>query len=344
MPNYPPCLITCLRRHLSIILRWPFAAKQITQPSHETRAMDENEELMKKVTALVDLVDAPEPNYEGEVGKEELLDKPDVDIRLFPSRGSPVAGELWSMSGVIHNRSTKPVWIVDAQTVYTLAPEMWGLKSRRGSIGAFFPTIKERKQDEVVRIDPGASYSVIWKISPPGAEDRKKNPFEEDREMNLFEEVSAILRNYMFFRPNNFVTSSTVHVWTTPPKFENGKVTNIGSSYPITTIKEVTLDASPWVIIAGAAIGGLFMFVLQLLFGRIPSPADVSDFLKLIFTGLISAVLLSSISTVLLSRLASFDFVINIKIKDVWGAIASGFVIQWAGYTWLASVLSSIAK
>ena len=247
--------------------------------------MDENDELMKKVAALVD---APEPNYKGEVGSDALLDKPDVDIRLFPSRESPVAGELWSMSGEIHNRSTKPVWIVDAQTVYTPAPEMWGLKSQRGSIGAFFPTIKNRSQDEVVRIDPGASYSVIWKISPLDAKDREKN---------LFGEVSAILRNYVFFRPNNFVTSSTVHVWTTPPEFENGKVTNIGSSYPVSTIKEVTLDASPWVIIAGAAIGALFMFVLQLLFGRIPSPADWSDFLKLIFTGPISAVLLSSIST-----------------------------------------------
>lgn len=127
-----------------------------------------------------------------------------------------------------------------------------------------------------------------------------------------------------FFRPNNFVTSSTVHVWTTPPEFENGKVTNIGSSYPVGAIKEVTLDASPWVIIAGVAIGVLFMFVLQLLFGRIPSPADWVDFLKLIFTGPISVLLLSGISKVLLSRLEYLDFLIGFKVKGVWGLLHRG--------------------
>lgn len=287
------------------------------------------------MTALRALSNAPSPNYAGEVGAVTTLEKPDVDIKLFTSRESPVAGELWSMSGEIHNRSTKPIWIIDKHTVYTPTPEMWGLKSRRGSIGAFFPTIQERIPDEVVRIDPGASYSVIWKISPLDAKDREKN---------LFGEILAILRNYAFFRPNTFVTSSTVHIWTTPPEFKDGNVTNLGSSCPISTIKEVPLDASPWVIIVGAAVGALFMFVLQLLFGKIPAPVDWIDFLKLIVIGPVSAILLSSISAVLLSRLASLDFVINIKIKDVWGAIASGFVIQWAGYTWLASVLSSIAK
>jgi len=294
--------------------------------------MDENN---TQVNNDQELTNASTTNYKGIVGEESNIEKPDIDIKLFTSRESPVAGELWSMSGNIHNRSTKPFWIVNVHTVYTPAPEMWGLKSRRGSIGAFFPTIIDRIHHEVVRIDPGASYSVIWKITPLD---------EKDLTMGLFREISAILRNYAFFRPNNFITSATVHIWTIPPEFDNDKVINLGSSYPVSTIKEVNLDASPWVIIVGAAIGALFMYILQIIFGNSPLPSDYLGYLKLLFVGPFSAILLSSISTVLLSRLASLDFVVSIKIKDIWGAIASGFVIQYAGYPWLESVLSSVAK
>lgn len=55
--------------------------------------------------------------------------------------------------------------------------------------------------------------------------------------------------------------------------------------------------------------------------------------------GLASAILLASIATVLLSRLSTADFLIVVKVKDFWGAIATGFVIQWFGYRYLVRLL-----
>ena len=94
-----------------------------------------------------------------EVGPPTLLPRPEVDVVLTPSRDRPIAGELWSVAGEIYNRSTTTVWIVDGKTHLTLAPEMWGQTSQRGSIAGFFPTIRQRDTDEVVRIDPDGNMS-----------------------------------------------------------------------------------------------------------------------------------------------------------------------------------------
>ena len=49
--------------------------------------------------------------------------------------------------------------------------------------------------------------------------------------------------------------------------------------------------------------------------------------------GLGTAILLSTMVTILLARLSESQFLISVTVNDLWGAIASGFLITAAGPT-----------
>lgn len=305
------------------------------------QSIDEEQEIPEELAGLLSTLSGikkPEDvDFESEMGGDSPLEEPDVDIALKPSRDIPVAGELWSISGIISNRSTKPVWIVDKSTDISLSPEMYGQSSRTGSIGAFFPTTESRPFAEVVRIDPGASYSVIWKIDPVSS---KGSPGSAQP---IYKRILNAVRNYSFFNPGEFVVSANVHIWQVKPKFsKDGNVSNFGDSYVKNVTTQIQMESSPWVLISGAAIGGVLCFILQMLFGAIQMGDSYFSLIKGVMVGLASAVILSGVVTVLLSRLATTDFLIVVKIKDIWGAIATGFVVQWFGFPILERILSSI--
>jgi hypothetical protein len=56
--------------------------------------------------------------------------------------------------------------------------------------------------------------------------------------------------------------------------------------------------------------------------------------------GILGAALLSIIVTILLARLSETQFLIRITVADFWGAVAIGFVANYAG----AEVLNKIIK
>jgi hypothetical protein len=280
---------------------------------------------------------------EAEVGPVDPFVRPDVEVELTPSRQLPIAGELWSMLGTIRNRSNKPIWIVDAKTVLTLAPEMWGQTSRRGSMGAFFPTVRSRPTDEIVRIDPQCEYAVVWKVDTYERSENKRFGIFE-----VFARIASAIKDFAFFNPGRFTVSATVHVWPVPPTVaENGTIDNPGESLPITVTSEVDMEASPWVLILGAIIGGTLSFILQLLATYagtdLGGAGGVSLGLLAVGIGFLVAVLLPAITTILLSRLATTDFLLVVKVKDIWGAIATGFIIQWFGYSGLLRLLETVS-
>jgi hypothetical protein len=273
--------------------------------------------------------DKPSPAViDAAIGDTAVIPHPDVDVTLHPSRDIPIAGELWSIAGEVHNRSEVPIWIVDSTTAISLAPEMYGSSKRTGSVGAFFPTIPSRPTSEIVRVDPGANYAVIWKLDPLSEKESSPKP------RTAFRRVINSIRDYAFFNPGKFRVSATVHVWQTKPQVgESGIVTNTGASFPITVSKEIIMEASPWVLILGAACGAFLCFVLQLLTGRVLLGNSLGSVLKGTAVGLSTALILSGVVTVLISRLATTDFIVVVKVKDLWGAIATGFAIQWFGYS-----------
>jgi hypothetical protein len=268
---------------------------------------------------------------ETEIGQTDPITKPEVDLELTPSREIPIAGELWSIIGTMRNRSSQTIWIVDDKTWLMLAPEMWGLGTTRGrSQLAFFPTVRARPTSEIVRIDPNCEYSILWTL----------DPFDSEVKAGLLEiprRIFGAIRAFAFFNPGRFTIAAVAHIWTSPPMIgDEGTIINTGASVVINTSRQLEMEASPWVVITGAVIGSALSHTLQILTGAPPTRA-------LAAVGYITAPLLSAIVTILLSRLAATDFLISIKVKDIWGAIAIGFITQWIGTGVLNRILSGVS-
>ncbi len=270
------------------------------------------------------------------VGDVSVIPRPDLDLTLHPSREAPMAGELWSIAGEIHNRSQVPIWIVDQTTCVTLAPEMYGSSRRTRSMSAFFPTTRGGQGAEVVRIDPGASYAVVWELDPLETKG-------ENRRRSSLRRTLTTIRDFAFFKPGRFRVSSTVHVWQQKPELDaDGAVSNTGASYPITVSTDLAMDTSPWVLIAGSAFGSILALVLQLLNGQIRLGGPGTQAFRDGWVELGTALILTCVGTVLVSRLATTDFIVVVKIRDVWGAIATGFAIQSFAYPGLQRLLERL--
>lgn len=274
-------------------------------------------------------------NHAGEVGSIDPIKKPEIEIKLNPSRDVVVSGEMWAIEGVLTNRGDTPIWLVDSHTTLTLAPELLGNGARVGSIGAFFPTIRSRPSHEVVRIDPGATYSVIWKIDP-------SRNMESSEIKGATSNAVNTLKSFAFVPPSEYRITACIHIWTTLPEFDdNGNVDNLGASFTQSLNRTVKLDPSPIILVFGSAIGGILCFLLQILSGLVPLNEGLSGSASQIVVGLLTAILLTSVVTTLLSRLSNSDFIINIKVKDLWGAIATGIIVQWLGYKALIDIIST---
>lgn len=63
-------------------------------------------------------------------------------------------------------------------------------------------------------------------------------------------------------------------------------------------------------------------------------------FLQFLLKGILPAVLLTGVGTILLSRLSTTNFLLAVKITDIWGAIVVGFMLQWGGYTLLNRIMT----
>jgi hypothetical protein len=280
-----------------------------------------------------------------QIGEDVPLEAIEVDVELRPSRSKVVAGELWSVVGEVENRSKQTIWIVNRFSMLTLPPELWGQLSLAGSMAAFFPTVFSRPNtDEIIRIEPGKSYFINWKLDTRMGQQREPENLI-DRVLDIVHRVGNAWTEHLFFVPGEYIVSANVHVWPTPPRLEGGKVVNPGESITQSTSIEVSVEASQWVLIFGAIVGGMLAFLLQLLHGvrgvfdgRFVSHGRSRRFVT-VLVGLGSALLLTSIVTILLSRLSSADFLINVEVRDVWGALATGFVIQWWGFAYIAKVL-----
>jgi len=299
-----------------------------TQSENLIGALPEVQEALQKSKETVEVL---EKLIRGEIGSEKPLSKPDVEMLLYPTRNSIVAGEQWSLISEIRNRSDSPIWIVDVFTWVLPPPELLGYGTR-GSSPAFFPTVRSRESDEVIRIEAHSAYTVLFLLGPR---------FNTSWRANL-ESIGLALRDYLFFYPGTFTISATTHIWPIPPVSEQGKIINAGDSFTISCQCNITAEASPWVLILASSIGGLLSFSLQVLSGAIPLGSTSLLAFKTVLVGASTTVLLCGVVTILLSRLSQVDFIISLKIRDFWGAIASGFAIQWIGKQIIDNLLSGL--
>lgn len=110
---------------------------------------------------------------------------------------------------------------------------------------------------------------------------------------------------------------------------------SLGEHKTETTNVTVIVTAAEWVVLFGGMLGGAFAFVL------IPSsrlyPGST-------WKGLFSAIMLSAIATILLSRLSETQFVIRVSVNDFWGAVAIGFIVGSMGRAVLEKFLQFVGK
>lgn len=293
--------------------------------------------------------DSTDSDESDQIGTSEPLASNLVTFKFVTPSTSVTAGEIWSLLGLITNQSDFPVWIVDKYTTLMLPPTLYGSNSRVGSMGAYFPTIDSRirRAHDIVRLDPGDSYSVLWSIDPISFSTGLKRD-EDDSDASgilskmvisvssLFARVFNAWSEYLFFVPGDYTVSATMHVWSTPPVRPSQHVLNVGSSSTLTDHLTIAVGPSPWVLIFGACIGGTLAFALQTLSrlrdGNIPG---LGGLLRAAVLGFSTAILLTSVVTILLSRMSATDFIISVDVQDIWGAVTTGFVVQWLGFGYL---------
>ena len=305
----------------------------------------------------------------------------EVEVTLVPSRDNLTAGDLWSVSGEIHNRSKdRPIWIVDRKTMLTFSPEVYGAASDRVAFYAYFPFVDydfELGYEHAVRIDPDSKYAVIWRM-PNAFERGAGNAWLRDwlgpnliGLLNMFLDPLRAVVNYLYFYPGTFRATATLHVWYENPPLspQTGPKpltpndaapapADTTNAFLVTASREIRIEASPWVLIIGAAVGGLLCRSLQLLLGELPAyrrdEAASGEprrrrrafwgWLRWSVNGVGAAALLPAVATVLLSRLSASDFPLAVSVRDVWGAIATGFVVQWLGVSWLKRLIGGEEK
>lgn len=281
----------------------------------------------------------------------------DVIITIEPSRNQPTVGSSFSLSAVIKNNLSKSITLTGRRTTLFLPPEITPGESPIAWY-AFFPTetnAAEYDYSSQLPIAPGDSYTIAWTMSKQAAARPAERPNQEGSPTptptpparSAFFNTPAFLRGvgdtisaqleYMFFSPGDYKASVDI------------RYVIDGESPPIihtaTQAATVHVAAPEFVILFGAAIGGLLSYIISIVFRSENSDATKTGptFLK-ILTGATGSILLGAIVTILLSRLSETQFLIKVTINDFWGAVAIGFVANLSGIKVLENILSKNKK
>ena len=203
---------------------------------------------------------------------------------------------------------------------------------------AFFPTIRNRESAGIIRIEPDSKYTVEWDINSLRIYGQETKSSLDIMRGSFSQRTQVLVNEFLFFYPAHYIIVSNVHIWPSPPKFA-GDFVDLGESFSVTASGKVYVDSSPFVIVLGAIIGGLISFLIKFFVSLQRSLFGIMYFIKLFFFDSLMAILLCSVGTILLSRLSSTESLINIVVKDFWGALTIGFIIHWFGLKYLSKII-----
>ncbi len=238
------------------------------------------------------------------------LESSQVEIALESTQAKPTAGGRFGVLGTITNRMDGPVWIVNELTTLLPPPEIWG-GGRVSSMGAFFPSVPAVPTGELVRIDPGGSYVVMWFVAPADTTSRVR------------------WVDFLQFRPGEYRFTALVHTWTRPPELAAGRVVNLSDSEIARGEARIEIDLPIIILLIGAVTGGLVAFLIRLVAMFKAGQRPNMSWWAFVGVGGVGAILAAAIGTVLLSRWGQLDSFISVSINDLWGAMASGFLLEW---------------
>jgi hypothetical protein len=261
-----------------------------------------------------------------------------LQIKLVLSRSQAVVGGGLGATGIIENVGADSTIYLSTRDVALIAPPEFDRgASLNSSLFAYFPTEPvPQNNSTLIALRPGAQYRVSWVVDPKDSTvwSRLKNEFR-----------------YLFFSPGEYEVVVNGKYWTNPLRSSL-------EYHTYTSGVSVHLSAPQPVLLFGAMIGGLLAYLLfpsrrtrNVIVSEVSEGRSARqlrwrksiDIGKRMW-GLLGAMLWSAIVTILLSRLSETQFLIGVSISDFWGAIAIGFVAQYAGSKWLERLLPDDPK
>jgi hypothetical protein len=258
-----------------------------------------------------------------------------LDIQITPSRSQITAGSGLGVVATLINRGDTTLWVTEGKVMLAVPPEL----TRSGEVTAYpaqFPTLLNEVHSGntfSVPLLPGATYPVYFSIRGLKEKSPATNWFSRRiRDFSL---------DFVGFNPGKYQVSVVAQA----------HVTANGSTPPHTFAKTADLQvaAPQGVIVFGAALGGIFAFLLfpqrrrleeQTVKQQLPNRWVVrrwyeSEPYRKKFWGGVLAALWSVLATILLSRISESQFIVHVSVVDFWGAITIGFIAQYGGAKWL---------
>lgn len=251
-----------------------------------------------------------------------------ISITLIPSREQAVAGSYFGITARVENISEKPVYFTPKSFTMTPPPELD--PDGPSDWQAFFADIQvpgvDTNSEEywtlhdntVIALTPGSNVSAFWS-------GRFHRP-----ETSAFRQFVRSLS----FAPSRYTLTVVGAYWDTP----DGPTNKAAAWHTQTAEMNEVISAPQSVILFGAGIGGVFAFLLVWRFNK----SLYSGWGRGNVVGMLSAISLSIIVTILIARLSDSQFIIRVTVNDLWGAMAVGFIGAASGPAILQKFVSAM--
>jgi hypothetical protein len=194
---------------------------------------------------------------------------------------------------------------------------------------AFIPGVQVPPNQDywntVIVLEPGSVIPAVWSGGnlPGSSAAGMDTTWTAGFCRNLGLDCGKFFRG-LGFSPGRYTLTIVASYWDT---YEGAQTKSVERHTEISQIQE-TITAPQSVILFGAALGGIIAFVLLTKL----QPTSTSSWASVRWVpGLLSAILLSTIVTILIARLSQSQFIISVTVNDLWGAIAVGFIITATG-------------
>jgi hypothetical protein len=143
-------------------------------------------------------------------------------------------------------------------------------------------------------------------------------------------ETAVPVLAFLQFTPGQYRFAALVHVWTDPPG--QGGNTDLSQSQVIVADARFAMQLPISILIIGATIGGLLAFILRWITHRVADNAKIHVSMDgHAALGLAGTLIVAIVGTILLSRVGAASGFVTLTINDIWGAIATGFLLEWVG-------------
>jgi hypothetical protein len=253
----------------------------------------------------------------------------DVAITLEASRSQLSAGSGFALKGYIKNKTDKAIALSSSMATMTLPPELLGSNVYSFAANAFFPTETSSKDDQnvwnrTIILAAKDTYPVIWswdEIESDRYDSIQRLNIPEFAKMVVYTVASEL--QFLLLTPGDYKVGVAIryHVDGDPPEVYK---TAIQSAL-------VHVSAPEFVILIGAALGGLLGYIISRIYLSNESPLKGRFAFLQVLVGMLGSMLLSAIVTILLARISETQFLVRVSINDLWGAIAIGFIASIIG-------------